>query len=506
MDGLGKDSGTDLARPKPPGNATLSGRTIDARSRTIQLALAVVAFIAVFLVHFRPWQGGLLEDWAVALVWRQNGSSGMVALLPQLLGRPLSILPSYIGLMMSDGGFVGHYAVLGAIAVAQLGASLWAIAPLTNVRLLRWAVALAIALHPWWTAGDILRFLPGQVSVLGVIVWFGASLRFLTSGRAKWALLLVLAPMFGLLTYQAPAAALVLGSAVLAVMTRATWRRRAALVGLTAGLSAAVMAWSVLLAPRLSPATYESQLIVSRIDILASLHTILRTIALHGQSTAFAALIVVVIVIALGFNGRLPAGHAWLLLVGVAAAPFAALTYASQTLHLNDPERVALPIGVMLWVVLCCALPALSTDRLVRVVTTGVLVAGTTVGAVLGYGTWTNYAGSQQVLIGAIQSVRKNVPDDAQLVVADQTGRFGDVYLLLPPHLNIALDVEYGAGADAVLCTPADVKRIQPIAALYPIATTPDCGALLDGKAVTPLADLVTTQGTFKIYQLEPGK
>jgi len=458
----------------------------------------------VFMVHFRPWQGGLLEDWWLALAWNTAGFAGFAARLPATMGRPLHLLPHYIGMAMSDGGFVGPYVVLGAVAVAQLSLALWAIAPLTDFRLLRWAVALAVALHPWWTAGDILRFLPGQVSVLGVVVWFGASLRFLTSGRMKWALLLVLAPMLGLLTYQAPAAALVLGSAVLAVMTRATWRRRSALVGLTVGLSAAVMAWSVLLAPRLSPASYESQLSVSHINILASLHTILRTIALHGPSTAFAALIVAVIVIFLGFNGRLSAGHAWLLLVGVAVAPFAALTYASTTLHLNDPERVALPIGVMLWVVLCCALPALSTDRLVRAVTTGVMVAGTTVGAVLGYGTWTNFAGSQQVLIGAIQSVRKDVPDDAQLVVADQTGRFGDVYLLLPPHLNVALDVEYGAGADAVLCTPASVKRIQPTAALYPIATTPDCGALLDGKAVTPLADLVTTKGTFKIYEVAP--
>lgn len=458
----------------------------------------------VFLVHFRPWQGGLLEDWRLALAWNTEGFGGFAARLPGALGRPLHLLPHYIGMAMSDGGFVGPYAVLGAVAVAQLVVALWAIAPLTSVRSLRWVVALAIALHPWWVAGDILRFLPGQVSVLGVVVWFGASLRFLTSGRTKWALLLVLAPMLGLLTYQAPAAALVLGSVILALVTDVTWRRRAALVGLTIGASVAVIAWSVVLAPRLSPASYESQLIAPTVDIVASLRAILRTVALHAPSTALATLMVGVIVIALGFNRRLSARHAWLLLVGVAAAPFAALTYASQTLHLNDPERVALPIGVMLWVVLCCALPALSTDRLVRVVTTGVLVAGTTVGAVLGYGTWTNYADSQQILIHAIQSVRKNVPDDAQLVVADQTGRFGDVYLLLPPHLNFALDVEYGAGADAVLCTPASVKRIQPTAALYPIATTPDCGVLLDGKVVTPLANLVTTKGTFNVYELEP--
>jgi hypothetical protein len=139
-----------------------------------------------------------------------------------------------------------------------------------------------------------------------------------------------------------------------------------------------------------------------------------------------------------------------------------------------------------------------------RVSATAVLLTGTTVGALVCYGTWTSYAASQQVLIHAVQSVRKSVPHNAQLVVADQSGRFGDVYLLLPPHLNLALDVEDGAGADAILCTAAGVARVQPTAALYPIPTTPDCTALLDGKVVTPLKDLVTTEGTFKVYELAP--
>jgi hypothetical protein len=474
------------------------------RSRTIDIVVAVAAGLAVFLVHFRPWQGGLLEDWGLALVWNTEGFGGYAARLPAMLGRPLHLLPHYIGMALSGGGFVGPYAVLGVVAVAQLVLALWAIAPLTDFRLLRWAVALAIALHPWWAAGDILRFLPGQVSVLGVVVWLGASLRFLRTGRARWAVLLVLAPTLGLLTYQAPAAALVLGSAVLSLAVRATWHRRAALVGLTIGASGAVVAWSLLLAPRLSTASYESKLIAPTIDVVASVRAILRTLALHAPATVLAGLVVGVTVIALGFNKKLSAGSAWLLLVAVASAPFAGLTYASTSLHLNDPERVALPIGVMLWLVLCCALPALSTDRPVRIVTTGVLLAGTIVGAILGYETWTQYAGSQQVLIDAIQSVREKVPVDAQLVVADQTGRFGDVYLLLPPVLNYALDVEHGPGADALLCTPAGVARIHPLASLFPIATTPDCRGVLNGEVVTPLSDLVTTEGTFKVYELSP--
>ena len=457
--------------------------------------LAPVAVLAVFFLHFRPWQGGLLEEWGLALAWNVEGVGGFAARLPLTLGRPFVLLPQYVGMALSNGGFVGPYAVLGFVAVAQLVAALWAVAPLTGMRSLRWAVALALALHPWWAAGDILRFLPAQVSVLGVVLWLGASVRFLAGGRTRWALLIVLAPMFGLLTYQAPAAALVLGSAVLALATSATWRRRAALVCLTVGASGAVGLWSMVLAPLLSPTSYESQLRASTVDILASFRVILQTVELRAPSTEFAALIVAVIVVALGFSQRLSQGHAWLLLVGVASAPFAALVYFSQPTWLNDPERVILPIGVMLWVVLCCLLPALSTHRLMRVSATAVLLTGTIFGALVGYVTWTSYAASQQVLINAVQSVRKNVPHNAQLLVADQSGRFGDLYLLLPPLLNTALDVEHGAGADAVLCTPAGV-----------VGKTPDCSTLLHGKVATPLNDLVTTEGTFKVYELPPAK
>jgi hypothetical protein len=484
----------DSEQPVPAPNLRLR-RQPGARSRMRipDLILAAGAVLVVFFVHFRPWQGGLLEDWGLALAWNTEGFGGFASRLPLTLGRPFHLLPHYVGMALSSGGFVGPYFVLGFVAVAQLAAALWAVSPLTRMRSLRWAVALALALHPWWAAGDILRFMPAQVSVLGVVLWLGASVRFLARGRTRWISLIVLAPLIGLLTYQGPAAVLVLGSVVLALATSTTWRRRAALVGLIGGVSGAVVVWSIVLAPLLSPTSYESQLRASTIDVAGSFRVILQTVAFHAPSTDFAALSVAVIVIALGFSQRLSQGHAWLLLIAVCATPLSALVYLSQPTWLNDPERVALPIGVMLWVVLCCLLPALSTHRLMRVSATAVLFTGTIFGAFVGYVTWTSYAASQQVLINAVQSVRKNVPHSARLVVADQSGRFGDLYLLLPPLLSVALDVEHGPGAEATLCTPAGV-----------VGNTPDCSTLLDGNVVTPLGDLVTTKGTFKIYELPP--
>ena len=486
------DAGAPLALPT------------DARSRILGWAFATGAVLTVFFVHFRPWQGGLLEDWVLAQVWVEEGIGGFAARLPLTLGRPLHLVPDYVGVVLSNGGFVGPYAVLGAIAVAQLGAALWAVRPMTDISSLRWAIALAFALHPWWAAGDILRFTGAQVSALAVALWLGASIRFLATGRVSWAVMVVMAPIVGLLTYQAPAGTIVLAAIVLALMSRATRDRQIWLVALTVGASVAVMTWSVVIAPRIAPASYEARLGLQGFPVAGSLQAILRTLVLHAPTLVFALLLVAAGVIVLGFKRHLSASRSWLLLLAVAAAPLAAFAYVSEPGHLNDPERVALPVGLMLWVVACCALPALNADRAVRLTATAVLLAGTAVGAVAGYATWTRYAASQQVLINAIQSVRENVPDNARLVVADQTGRFGDVYLLLPPLLNTAVDVEYGPGADVALCTPAGVVRDQPTAAVFPIHTTPDCTALLDGEVVTPLSDLVTTEGTFKVYELAP--
>lgn len=467
------------------------------------LVLPALAVIGVFLVHFRPWQEGLLEDWGLARAWDIEGMAGLFARIPATLGRPLHLVPHYVGMAMSDGGFVGPYAVLGMVAVLQLVAALWALAPMTRILPLRWAVALAIALHPWWAPGEILRFMPAQVAVLGVVLWLGASVRFLATGRATWLWLLVLAPAAGLLTYQGPAAVLVLGSAVLALTTGASWARRVVLVGLTTSTVIAVMVWSAVIAPRLSPDLYESQFLATSVDPVASVRAILRTIVLHAPGLVLGMLLVAVVVTALGFAQYLSSGRAWLLLLGIAGAPLTALAYALQGLHLNDPERVALPVGLTVWVVLACALPALSRDKALRTGAAATLLVGSAVGALVGYGTWTAYTTSQQALMDAVQTIREDLPEDVQLVVADTSGRFGDVYLFLPPHLNVALDVEYGPGADALICTPEGIVRNQPTAALYPLVTTPDCGAVLATGEVTRLGEITTQDGVFDFYELE---
>ena len=468
----------------------------------LRRVLVVLAALAVAGLHFRPWQGAMLEDWNLAANWEAGGLSSLYPSLRTTLGRPFHLLPHYLGMVLSDGGVAGPFAVLAAVAVAQFLVAMWALRPLVSTWWTRWAFGLLIALHPWWVAGDILRFMPAQVSVLGVVVWLGASVRYLRTGRGIWLVPAAVAVVVGLLTYQGPAAALLMASVALALaVSAAVPRRGATLVLVTTAAVGAVMIWSIVIAPRLVPDSYEYQLMSGGLtDPVASVRAIVRTLLLHGHGVLVLMGAVAVAVIALGLHARLRPWQVWALLALVAAAPLAAIAYASNTFHLNDAERVGLPVGVLLWVVACSVADRLPARRATARGLLAVVLLATVLGAAAGYVRWAGYSSAQEELITAVAAVREDVPDDATVIVEDVTGRYGDVYLLLPPHLNYALDVQHGAGADGVLCTASGVVRDHPDAAIFPIVTTPDCAEYLFAPGTRYLSEAMTEFGLVRFH------
>jgi hypothetical protein len=456
--------------------------------------------VVVVAVHFRPWQGGLLEEWGVALSWQSEGFAGYVTRLPATLGRPLHLLPHYVGMALSDGGFVGVYALLALAAVGQFFAVIWALKPLTAAWLPRWALGLALALHPWWAAGDALRFLPAQMSVLAVAVWLAAAIRWNTGGSRWWLVLVTAAPVLGLLSYQAPAVALVAGAAAVAT-TATALRRGAVLVVVTSAAVVCALLWSTVVAPRLSPSSYEAQMLAGDSPgPVTLLRAVLRTLLLHAPSVLILLCLVGIVVLALGLDQRLTQWRTWTLLGIVAASPVAALVYGANTLHLRDPERLALPVGLVLCLVVASVVREVADAPLVRIGLVTAALVGSAAGSLIAYSTWSQYATAQQDLIAAAADVRADLPADQLLVVADRSGRFGDVYTLLPPYLDMAMDVEHGPGAETVLCTETGVVRNQPVAALFPLGTTPDCSDYLLRPGAAPRGEAQTSLGQIDFF------
>jgi hypothetical protein len=156
------------------------------------------------------------------------------------------------------------YLVLTATALAQFCVAGWALRPVVGQPILRALVVAAIALHPLWPAGYLLRYLPAQVSVLLFLVWFGFAVRYVGGRGAARPVAGSAALLVGLLTYQALGLVYVLAGVLLVVWTlpagRDGVRRGAVVVGVTLCAVVADLGYDVVVVPRISLTAYEPSL------------------------------------------------------------------------------------------------------------------------------------------------------------------------------------------------------------------------------------------------------
>lgn len=461
------------------------------RARNTWLSLVGVAAILVaFLFHFRPWEGGLLEDWGFVELWRTHGLNALPTVLSTTVGRPLHVLPLFLGLTLTNGGFVGMYLVLSLVAAAQVVATVWAVRSVTGPSVAAWLVGFVLAVHPWWAAGDILRFLPAQVSFLAFVLWLGFAIRLLQRWHI-WMLLGTIAmPVLGLLTYQALALTYLIAAAVLVTLLhrlrdpRGWW-----LCVITPVTVGTVSVYSIVIAPRLLGGSYESQLMSGAHDVLASVRAILRTVLQHGQVLLVFGICVFIITAMLVARRGVSWQSGVIMLAVVPFSFLSGLTYAATPLHLNDPERVMFPIGATLaFICICWLLVTSATLTRALVIGVSVLAALSLVVAAVNLGTWATYAGIQRMTLGLVGKALEVAPPGSLIVIADGSGRLGDVYTLLPPHLQVASNFTFGTSVDVQLCTEDGVERIHPVAAVYPILTTEYCSTIVPANAQPPIS------------------
>lgn len=435
--------------------------------------------VAAFLFHFRPWTGGLLEDHQFSAVWLLDGPQGLAEMLgaPGLAGRPFHLVPAAVGLLLSNGGYTGMWFVLGLVAGGQVLAATWALRPVVFPLSLRLGIAATVAFHPWWPAGDILRFMPAQVAVLIFIVWVGVLVRFTAVPRLPAGLLLVVLPVAAMLTYQALVAVY---PVMILVVSVALQRNRPGIVkaAILSGFGLLIaLTYSVFVVPALFPGSYESVLLEAGGGWINAVPAILTTLVREAAPVVIAAAALAIATIGLLWMKSIPL-HIGLIVFGILViSPGAALVFSAQPLHLNDPERVAHPIGVMIWAALVL-IAASARSRHFSAASVGASLAAISIlAATPALFVWQHFANLQGELIRAVESVSIDVEDGTRVVVADYSGIYGDVYTLFPPHLSFALAVESGRFVATEICTPAGVVRDHPYASRFPLVTTPDCSA-----------------------------
>ncbi|RYV49827.1 hypothetical protein [Pengzhenrongella frigida] len=493
---VGADISDSTLVQKTPAPPSAFGLPLEGgRQATVR---AVLCTLGVLLAHFRPWQGGLVEELGILLAWQGQGFSAYTApaSIQGTLGRPLHLLPAYVSLEISQGGYAGLYGALALAALAQLLLVVWGLRPTGASSQVRWFVALALALHPWWIGGFTLRFLPAQVAIALCALWLGATVRFGAGGGRRWLVVAYFSLLAALLHYQAPAFGVLLGTAALIVVLRWPVRRAAGVAAVALAAVATSGAWALVFAPRIA-ATYEAA-IIDAYDIApsAAVTTAYKTVLLHSPSLLLLLVGVGLVVLSLGFSQVLTPGRAWLLLVMIAGTPGAALIFYPSSFHLASAEHVQLAVGLGGWLVLAALAVSITQRPRLALVVAATLAAAGLAGGVFGYAHWGRLALEQHSLVEAAVDMRDSLKSDQVLIAADRTGYYGSLYLFPPPHLDIAVQLHDGPGPEVILCTPADIVR-------QPGLATPDCAAVMDRATASFLGTEEMERGPVDFYAVQ---
>ena len=394
------------------------------------VALAI-GMLAVFAVHFRPWEVGFLEEWPLANGWQMNGGW---AFLPNyfeiMLSRPLHLFPSLVGLSLAGGAPGGIFLILALVAAAQVPAVIWALRPISRSFWLSGAVALFLALHPLWPGGFLQRFLPAQVAALALAVAAGLLLRWLQTGRVRWLVWAFVTLLIGFAVYPGPAAVAPLMALTLALAVRATWRRRFWAIGAVIASSAAMTLYSLVITRLIAPqaTSYELGNIeeagVKSVGELVRL--IQTTLFAQGQLVLLGIVAVGLLGAILSLTGAVPNWAGWLMLGVAVASPASAIVYFGHTGWLSDIDRLGYVISLSLFAALL-VWPLTSTGRQVRLeaVVAALLAIIALAGGVRGVQHWQPYVAAQHNLLTALGPAVQQASGDEIVVVIDHSGTFG---------------------------------------------------------------------------------
>ena len=446
---------------------------VNTRLNKTHLIIAQTAIaLAIFVTHYRPWQGGLLEEWGLTINANDPNFRLIMDYLPGMMGRPFHLFPHALGYALSLNGVWGTFFVLGAAAVITFLAASWALQYLIPNRWLALALAALLGFHPWWQGGYILRFLPAVSALMFFTLWFAFVVRYIYQANngfsCTWWLVAALAAIpIGILTYQAFAGVYFVAVLALWALVRQrsddqlASRKKFTLAGLlSVGLVLLSIIWTVFIAQFFSRdgITYE----LNPGDRPENLWQAFRAYAgtLIRNAPYFLLLALVIAIIAFIAFRRQQLGWPGLLALAVATAAGlgTGLVFLTSLGWLRDTNRVAMAIGASLWVALVVTLSLVGLSHRWAYILAGLTLVLTLPGVVMAYATWTNYARTQQSVMAVTQPFREATPPGQVLVVVDHSGLIGSEYTFVPPHLYFALWAQYGDGAQTVLCVPGSAR------------------------------------------------
>lgn len=473
------------------------------RMRWLRIAVLFVGASVAFLTHFRPWEVGFLEEWPLAEYWIQNGPVGFAThYFEWSLSRPLHLVPTAIGLLVSGGAPFGIFLMLGLVAAAQFLFMVWALRPMAPPYWVAVIVALFVALHPLWAGGYLQRFLPAQTAALSIVIALGFVVRWLRSSRSRWIVLAGVTIFLGIAVYPGSAAAGPLMALVVVLAVAATWRARIIAVAVATAAAALMTAYSFLVARWIDPnaATYESgNLAAGSIggprDLVKYVGGILigPGIWLLIGIIAIAALAAV-----LALSGAIPHPAGWLMAATALVSPACAVVYFGNVAWLQDVERVAYATSLgLIAAVAVWPLASQPTRVKFQAAMAVVLAAASLIGAWQGIARWQPYIALQHQLFAELAPVVREANGDQIVVVVDHSGTFGTEYTLPQYYISSASHIMNNDDTRVWLCSlPQDP----------PLAIATPCNPRDTGSDLRLMRTFSVPNGTVDIFIGNPAQ
>ncbi|MFF2273376.1 hypothetical protein ACFVTX_13930 [Agromyces sp. NPDC058136] len=439
------------------------------RRAWVPILIVAIGALVVFAAHFRPWEGGLLEEWAIARDLKVYGWWGLIEnYLEWSLSRPLHLVPTMLGLAAGGGEPAGIFLVMGLVAMGQYLAVIWALRPISRSTWVNVAVALFVGLHPLWAAGYLQRFLPAQTSALALMIALGFMIRWLQQGRARWLVGVCVSLMLGFAAYQGPAAVAPVMALALALALRAGWRRGIALVVAATASSAAMAAYAIVVVRLVTPADQDSYELINIAAAGVSgpgelIRLVAGTFLSSGRFLVLGVLAVVLLAAILSLTRTIPHEAGWVMAGVALTSPVCAVVYFGNTAWLSDIDRVAFTTSLALVVALVIwPLTAREHQRPLQTVLAAVLIVVAMVGGLLGVATWQPFVRVQHQLLSALEPVVHEATGDETVVVVDHSGTFGQLYTLPLGYINGASMISNDDATDVLLCLPQSTPYPVP--------------------------------------------
>jgi hypothetical protein len=473
----------------------LSGKSDLNRYQPVILeSLTLLVMLGFVLSSVRP----LLEEWGVINALNAQGFDYLRAFMPEIIMRPLHLMPYAMEWVIGNGRPVGVAAGVAVLLLMRYFVMRWAVSPFFHGHG-RWILATSAAVLVAWPGVWLGRFSSAQMSAVFFFAAFGFAARLFGRWSVAWVIGCACSVLLLLMTYQGLALCLFaiplvslfwrrFGDANAAEVSIKERGQGAARIFFSVSMGFVIYAvyWLVM-SQRATQVGYEGALASdgSRLLSLVNLwsHIKLAYATAYGQeATLLPFLVLIAFFLYWNRTGMANSAKALVFMalaifLSVALLPLLSVIYISD-LHIRDVDRVLYPVSIG-FVLICVTVAMQCHDR--KQGKSGAPGASIIVAALLtasGLAAYQvrHYAKVQKLVISqTLNAVSQH--NGPSVIIRDMTGTLGDVYTLLPPTLTDALAL-YGRNIATTICTPFSVDRIHPVARRYPIPSTPRCEEL----------------------------